>query len=49
MWEVWQSTIGVYPFLIDPGWLITIIWAMKESAYFGGSWFEFPATKPLLI
>lgn len=29
MWAVWQSSSGVYPSSILPGWFITIIWASK--------------------
>ncbi len=49
MWAVWQSSTGAYPAPTWPGWLRTMTWALKESAPFGGSFLESPATLPRRI
>ena len=48
IWAVWQSKTGVYPSLICPGCLITMIWASKDSQTFAGSFLLSEATNPLL-
>ncbi len=48
-WAQLKSIIGVYPALMDPGWFIMIIWAMKVSACLGGQLLVYPSTHPLLI
>ncbi|VVC95234.1 unnamed protein product [Leptidea sinapis] len=44
IWAVWQSSTGVYPLEISPGWLSTITCAVKSAAPLGGLFLESPAT-----
>merc|ERR1712048_71931 len=49
MWAVWQSMTGAYPFLISPGWLRTVTWALKFLHSLAGSFLESEATLPRRI
>mmetsp|Transcript_56032 Transcript_56032/g.132142 ORF Transcript_56032/g.132142 Transcript_56032/m.132142 type:complete len:216 (-) Transcript_56032:603-1250(-) len=49
MWAVWQSSTGVYPAWIWPGWFKMMTWAVKEAVSLAGSFLESEATLPRRI